>query len=63
MVCKRDTANLVNTIDQTETDNRMIWQFYYKVVSNQHEAVMPLLGGNDAVPENSSSEKYNFGQA
>lgn len=57
----QNTANLVTTVDYTRTENRMLWQFYYKVVSSANE-VITSVGGNDAVPTNQEI-KYVLGQA
>lgn len=55
------SANLVSTVDFTYVENRIIWQFYYKVISTSNE-VISSLGGNSAVPETTQS-KYIMGQA
>lgn len=55
------TANLVSTVDFTFLENRIIWQYYYKVISTSNE-VIGTLGGNDAVLETEGS-KAIMGQA
>ena len=57
----QNTANLVSTVDYTRTENRMIWQYYYKVISAANE-VITTVGGNDATPE-SAEIKHILGQA
>jgi len=50
----QNTANLVSTVDFTREENRIIWQYLYKVV-NLSNNVINSLGGNDAVPTTDSS--------
>ena len=57
----QNTANLVSTVDYTRDENRLIWQYYYKVISSANE-VIKTVGGNDVVPE-SPEVKYILGQA
>ena len=57
----QSTANLVSTVDYTFAENRIIWQFYYKVISSSNELI-GTLGGNDAIPE-TPSVKAIMGQA
>lgn len=55
------SANLVSTTDFTYVENRIIWQFYYKVISTSNE-VIASLGGNNAVPDTAEA-RYIMGQA
>lgn len=55
------TANLEATIDYTQPENRLAWQYYYKVISLAND-VIESLGGNDANPE-SVELRYILGQA
>lgn len=57
----QNTANLVSTVDYTRTENRIIWQYYYKIVSIANN-VIESLGGEDANPESQRS-RYSLGQA
>ncbi len=43
-------ANLVTTVDETATENRIIWNYYYKIISLSNSVIMNS-GGNDAEPE------------
>lgn len=43
-------ANLLSTVDQTQRENRIAWQYYYKVI-NLANNVVNSLGGNAATPE------------
>jgi hypothetical protein len=45
----QNTSNLVSTVDYTRTENRIIWQYYYKVVSIANEVILSL-GGENANP-------------
>jgi len=56
-----NTANLLTTVDYTRTENRVIWQYYYKVI-NISNTVIESLGGNDAIPETPET-RYTMGQA
>lgn len=56
-----NTANLLSTVDFTRTENRIVWQYYYKVI-NTANIVISSLGGNAAVPE-SNQIRYAMGQA
>ncbi|SDI40518.1 RagB/SusD family nutrient uptake outer membrane protein [Winogradskyella thalassocola] len=55
------TANLVATVDFTATENRIIWDYYYKVV-NLSNSVIASAGGNDANPEGAEVRRI-LGQA
>ena len=55
------TANLVSTVDFTYTDNRVIWNYYYRIVSLAN-SVIETAGGNDAVPTTDGQAKI-LGQA
>ncbi|WP_338409106.1 RagB/SusD family nutrient uptake outer membrane protein [uncultured Flavobacterium sp.] len=57
----QNTANLVATLDYTREENRIIWEYYYKVI-NISNNVISSLGGNDATPESVSS-RHSMGQA
>lgn len=57
----QNTANLVATIDFTREENRIIWEYYYKIV-NISNNVISSLGGNDAVPTEDSA-RHSMGQA
>jgi len=57
----QNSANLVSTVDYTRTENRIIWEYYYKIV-NISNNVIQSLGGNDANPTLASS-RYALGQA
>jgi len=57
----QNTANLVATVDYTRTENRIIWIYYYKVISTAN-IVIASLGGNDAVPATAAT-RYSMGQA
>ncbi|WP_432673008.1 RagB/SusD family nutrient uptake outer membrane protein [Flavobacterium sp. SM2513] len=46
----QDVANLVSTVDFTRRDNRIIWTYYYKIVTSSNE-VIGTLGGNEANPQ------------
>jgi hypothetical protein len=50
----QNTANLISTVDYTRTENRIIWEYYYKVVKISNE-VIGSLGGNNANPTAESS--------
>lgn len=54
-------ANLVSTIDFTERDNQVIWDYYYKIV-NLSNSVIQSAGGNDFVPESPEVSRI-LGQA
>jgi len=43
-------SNLLSTVDQTQRENRIVWQYYYKVV-NLSNNVINSLGGNGVTPE------------
>lgn len=43
-------ANLLSTVDQTQRENRIVWQYYYKVI-NLSNVVIANLGGNGVTPE------------
>ena len=57
----QNTANLISTVDFTRTENRLIWTYYYKVISTSNE-IINQLGGNDAVPTSVQS-RHQYGQA
>lgn len=56
-----NTANLLSTVDFTRTENRTVWQYYYKVI-NISNNVIRSLGGNAATPETAET-RYAMGQA
>lgn len=43
-------ANYVSTTDETATENRIIWNYYYKVISLANSVIMSA-GGNDVEPD------------
>jgi len=45
----QNTANLVSTIDYTRTENKIIWEYYYKIIKTSN-TVITNLGGNNATP-------------
>jgi starch-binding outer membrane protein, SusD/RagB family len=53
----QNTANLVTTVDYTRPENRIIWQYYYKVISIANEVILSL-GGENAVPETETLRVY-----
>ena len=53
----QNTANLVSTVDYTRTENRIIWQYYYKVVSIANEVILSL-GGENANPTEENLKVY-----
>lgn len=55
------TANLVSQVDYSREENRVIWQYYYKVISLANEVILSL-GGNDAEPETANTKRM-MGQA
>lgn len=55
------TANLVSTVDFTQDENSIIWQYYFRII-NQSNDVINSLGGNDAEP-NTPGSRHVFGQA
>jgi starch-binding outer membrane protein, SusD/RagB family len=57
----QNTANLVTTVDFTREENRIIWNYYYKIVNTAND-VINNLGGNDAVPTTLESRNI-MGQA
>lgn len=57
----QNSANLVSTVDYTRTENRIIWEYYYKII-NISNNVIQSLGGNDANPTLASS-RHALGQA
>lgn len=57
----QNVANLVTTVDLTREENRIAWNYYYKVI-NTANTVINNLGGNDAVIANTAS-KHIMGQA
>ena len=57
----QNTANLVATVDYTRTENRIIWEYYYKII-NISNNVIKSLGGNSATPELAST-RHALGQA
>src|SRR5690606_1020115 len=57
----QSSANLVTQIDYTREENRIIWQFYYKVINTSNEVIISL-GGNDAEPEDATVRRM-LGQA
>ena len=57
----QNTANLVSTVDFTREENRLIWNYYYKIV-NISNNVIESLGGNDANPTTASA-RHSLGQA
>ena len=57
----QNTANLVSTVDFTREENRIIWEYYYKIV-NTANIVIESLGGNDAIPATPEAA-FALGQA
>ncbi|MCZ8090977.1 RagB/SusD family nutrient uptake outer membrane protein [Flavobacterium sp.] len=57
----QNIANLVTTVDFTREENRIIWNYYYKIINISND-VINNLGGNDAVPASMSS-RHIMGQA
>lgn len=57
----QNTSNLVATVDFTRAENRIIWEYYYKVVSIANTVILSL-GGNDANPTVASA-RHSLGQA
>ncbi|WP_309613649.1 RagB/SusD family nutrient uptake outer membrane protein [Flavobacterium sp.] len=57
----QNTSNLVATVDFTRAENRIIWEYYYKVVSIANTVILSL-GGNDANPTTASA-RHSLGQA
>lgn len=57
----QNTANLVATVDFTRTENRIIWTYYYKVISTSNE-IINQLGGNENVPQSVAS-RHQYAQA
>ena len=55
------TSNLVATVDFTREENRIIWDYYYRIVSLAN-SVIQTSGGNDAVPSTDGARKV-LGQA
>lgn len=56
-----NTANLVATVDFTREENKIIWEYYYRIV-NLANNVIQTSGGNDAAPETPEAKKV-LGQA
>ncbi|WP_178985771.1 RagB/SusD family nutrient uptake outer membrane protein [Winogradskyella helgolandensis] len=54
-------SNLVATVDFTATENRIIWDYFYKIV-NLSNSVITSAGGNDADPEGAEVRRI-LGQA
>lgn len=54
-------ANLVATTDETRDENRIIWNYYYKIISLSNSVIMSV-GGNDFEPETAESRRI-LGQA
>lgn len=57
----QNTANLVATVDYSREENRIIWEYYYKIV-NISNNVIQSLGGNDASPATADT-RHSLGQA
>lgn len=57
-----NTSNLVCTVDFTREENRIIWDYLYRIVSLAN-SVIETAGGNDAVPEIGSDQAKILGQA
>jgi hypothetical protein len=55
------TSNLVCTVDFTREENKIIWEYYYRIVSLANN-VIQTSGGNNAVPETDGGRKV-LGQA
>ena len=55
------SANLVCTMDFTREENRIIWDYYYRIVSLAN-SVIQTSGGNNAVPTTDGARKV-LGQA
>lgn len=56
-----NTANLVSTVNETATENRIIWDYYYKIISLTNKVIMSS-GGNNANPSD-PDERVVLGQA
>ena len=56
------TSNLICTIDFTEEENYIIWDYLYRIVSLAN-SVIETAGGNAAVPEIGSDQAKVLGQA
>jgi len=56
-----NTANLLSTVDFTRQENRIIWQYYYRVIVASNNVIQSL-GGNDAVLETAET-RHIMGQA
>jgi hypothetical protein len=56
-----DASNLICTVDFTQEENRIIWDYLYRIVSLAN-SVIETAGGNDAVPSNPDQAKI-LGQA
>lgn len=57
----QNSAGLITQVDYTRTENRIIWQFYYKVINTANEVIISL-GGNEANPEDPTVRRM-LGQA
>jgi hypothetical protein len=57
----QNTANLVSQVDYSREENRIIWQYYYKVIGTANEVIVSL-GGNSAEPEDATVRRM-LGQA
>ena len=55
------SANLVCTVDFTRSENKIIWEYYYRIVSLSN-TVIQTSGGNNAAPVADSARKI-LGQA
>jgi hypothetical protein len=53
----QNTANLIATVDYTRTENRIIWEYYYKIISIAN-GVISSLGGENATPASETSRVY-----
>ena len=56
-----NSANLVCTVDYTQSENKIIWEYYYRIVSLSN-TVIQTSGGNNAAPVTDSARKI-LGQA
>ena len=55
------SANLVSTTDYTAVENKIVWDYYYKIVNLSNSVIMSS-GGNDAEPETDGARRI-LGQA
>lgn len=55
------TANLITTVNYNNTENYIIWAYYYNIINSACN-VINQIGGNDANPSNPEI-RYTLGQA